>query len=139
MKLEQTIQTMESRLWEWGRRLFKGRNGLLREALESTLAALQSDCAELSECRADLAQARLTLKSLETRAALLSSHIEAFVHVHDGARAYEHALELDSLREQIAIGRQGLRQLLQEERELLDRARGRHARLETLQAKLVTP
>ena len=67
-----------------------------------------------------MADLRLQVKAHEARAALLTSHVQSYLYVHDGPAAWKRVLELDEVRQRLADYRQQLRQALQEERRHLD-------------------
>ncbi len=136
MRLEQMFHSLESRLIDFGRRLCQGAAALAREEADDLGAFLDGRRARLERCRDDLTEARLRLRSHETRAARIASHIESYLYVYDGPSAWRHALELDGLRRQITEDRQELRRLLAEEGGLLDEVRALNRRLDDLQVKL---
>jgi hypothetical protein len=136
MSLEQIFQSVESGLFNFGRNLCRDRQAEAREAAETVGEKLRRERAALRRCRDEMAQLRQRVRASESRAALLASRVESFLYVHDGASAYDHALELDDLRRRIADDREGLRRALRFERECLDAVRDLERRYDELQDKL---
>jgi hypothetical protein len=136
MSLEQLFQSVESRLYDFGRRLCKDPLAEAREEAEQVAAALRDRQAALRRCREELAELRCRVKLHEAKAALLASRVESYVHVYDGSKAFQHALELDDLRRGLADDRAGLRQALRREGAYLERIRELEKRLGELQDKL---
>lgn len=116
MGFEQFFHAVESRLFALGRRLCTSQATAAGEGADE-LGRLEDD---LRGCREEMAEVRRRLKGREARMPLLAAHVQSFVYVHDGPRAWQHALELDDIRRGISGDRHEMRRLLQRERELLD-------------------
>jgi hypothetical protein len=136
MSLEQLFQSVETGLFNFGRRLCRDRLAEVREEAEQVGDELGRERALLRRCRDEMAQLRQRVRANESRAALLASRVESFVYVHDGASAYDHALELDSTRRRLADDRGGLRRALRFERDCLEAIRELERRYDELHDKL---
>ncbi len=136
MSLEQLFHSVESGLFNFGRNLCRDRKAELRDEADGVGENLRREREMLRRCRDEMAQLRQRVRASESRAALLASRVEAFLYVHDGASAYDHALELDNLRRRLADDREGLRRALRFERECLDAIRDLERRYDELHDKL---
>jgi chromosome segregation ATPase len=136
MGLEQMFHSVESQLFNLGRRLWRDPLAEVREEAEQINASLQRKHNRLRRCQEELIELRAQVKSSEAQAALLASRVESFVYVYDGRSAWQHALELDGVRRQLAQHRQRLREVLQVERECLDGIHELEKRLDDLDRNL---
>lgn len=136
MSLEQLFQSVETGLFNFGRRLCRDRVAEVREEAEEVSDYLRRERDMLRRCRDEMTQLRQRVRANEARAALLASRVESFVYVHDGPSAYDHALELDNTRRRLAEDRAGLRRALQFERNSLDTIRELERRYNELQDQL---
>jgi predicted nucleic acid-binding Zn-ribbon protein len=136
MSLEQLFHSMENGLFNFGRSLYRDRRAEAREAAEGVGESLRRERAALRRCRDEMAQLRQRIKAAESRTAQLASRVQSFLYVHDGASAYDHALELDNMRRRIADDRETLRRSLRFERDCLDAIRELERRYDELQDQL---
>jgi predicted nucleic acid-binding Zn-ribbon protein len=136
MSLEQLFQSVETGLLNFGRNLCRDRVAEVREEAEGVGEELRRERAALRRCRDEMAQLRQRVRASESRAATLASRVQSFLYVHDGPSAYDHALELDSLRRRVTDDREELRRALRFERETLDLIRDLERRYDELQDKL---
>ncbi|HEX5269256.1 MAG TPA: hypothetical protein VFW33_02150, partial [Gemmataceae bacterium] len=123
-------------LLNFGRNLCRDRRAEARDEADGVSEKLGRERAALRRCHDEMALLRQRVKASESRAALLASRVQSFLYVHDGPSAYDHALELDSIRLRIADDREGLRRALRFERESLDAIRELERRYDELQDKL---
>lgn len=132
MTIEQLFHTVENGVFRLGKRLWKDdpQAHLHREADQ-----LNDDLQERGEI---LKRNRAKRKALEQRvadgeikAAMTISRVETYVHINDPANAWNHALELDHIREALKHNRAQLR--LQEET-----CRRQHAHLQQLEGRLAS-
>ena len=99
MTLDQFVESMETRLFGLGRRLWPDDPLIqMREQAEELSEELQHRTAAVARCKDALHETRVRLRQREIRAAQLQTHIETFVHVGDQTHAWQYALELDQLR-----------------------------------------
>src|SRR4051794_3101767 len=105
MSLEQLFQSVETSLFNFGRQLCKDRRAELRDEADAVAADLRRERAALRRCRDELTALRERVRKNEAGAAYLASRVESYVYVHDGTSAYEHAIELDNLRQRLAEDR----------------------------------
>ncbi len=136
MSLEQLFQSMEKGLFNLGRNLCRDRRAEVRDEAESLGEKLHRERAALRRCRDEMAMLRQRIRASESRSAQLASRVQSFLYVHDGASAFDHALELDNIRRRIADDRDTLRRSLQFERESLDAIRALERRYDELQDQL---
>jgi DNA repair exonuclease SbcCD ATPase subunit len=136
MCLEQMFQSVESRLFAFGRRLCRGPLADLRDQVREATDEHEQAFESLKQVQRQLVAARRRLRDHEDQVARLAEKVQSFVYVHDGPRAYESALELDRLRGLIAEDRQELRRLLAKEGRLLEEVRALRRRLRELEDKL---
>jgi hypothetical protein len=136
MSLEQLFQSVEAGLLNFGRRLCRDRFAEAREEAERVSEDLRRERAALRRCRDDMGQLRQLVRAHESRASLLASRVESYVYVHDGASAFDHALELDNIRRRLAEDREGLRRALRSERECMDTIRDLERRYDDVQDRL---
>ncbi len=136
MSLENLFVSVESGLFNIGRRLCRDRVGEVREEANDVSDDLRNERAALRQCRDEMAQLRQRVRANESRAALLASRVESYLYVHDGSSAFDHALELDQTRRRLSEDRDKLRQSLRAEREALDAIRDLEQRYDQLQDQL---
>jgi hypothetical protein len=136
MSLERLFQSVESGLFNFGRQLCRDRQGEVRDEADEVGEALRRERAALRRCRDEMAQLRQRVRAQEVRADLLASRVESFIFVHDGASAFDHALELDNIRRRLADDRESLRRALRFEGETLELIRELERRYNELQDKL---
>jgi hypothetical protein len=136
MSLEHLFHSVESKLFDFGRRLCKEPFAEVREEADGLADTLRGRRAALARCRDEMAALRHRVKANEARTALLSSRVESYLYVSDGPNAFKLALELDDLRRSLAADRQRLREALQVERRCLDDVGDLESRLDDLRDKL---
>jgi hypothetical protein len=136
MSLEQFLLSVETGLYNFGRRLARDRLAEARDEADTVGDGLRRERDRLRRCRDEMAQLRQRVRANEGRAALLASRVESFLYVHDGPSAFDHALELDRTRGRLTEDREGLRRALRFERDCLDAIRELERRYHELQDKL---
>jgi hypothetical protein len=113
MTLEHFIHTLEACVFDLGKHLWsEDPVGELQEQADRLSAALQQHRAALVECQARVAELRSRLAWDEKQAVVLAQQVQAYLHVNDRVRAWEHALELDRLRHSLHEDRPKLRSSL---------------------------
>jgi hypothetical protein len=136
MSLEELFHKMEKGLLNFGRQLCRDRAAEARDEAECVSEELRRERAALRRCRDDMAQLRQLVRAHEERATLLASRVESFIYVRDGRSAFDHALELDSMRRRLVEDRAALRRALRFERECLDAIRDLEVRYDALEDRL---
>jgi hypothetical protein len=136
MSLEHLFVSVEAGLLNFGRRLCRDRRAEMREEAEGVNNDLRQQRDALRRCRDEMAHLRQRVRASEDRATLLASRVESFLYVHDGASAFDHALELDNIRQRLADDREGLRNALRVERDCLDAIRALERRYDELEDQL---
>jgi hypothetical protein len=136
MSLEQFFHSMEASLLDLGRRLCRDRFAEARDEADRVGDELRRERAALRRCRDDMSQLRQLVRAHEARADLLASRVESYIYVRDGASAFDHALELDSIRRRLAEDREGLRRALRRERECMDSIRDLERRYDDIHDRL---
>lgn len=101
--LEQLVHTIESSLFGLGRHLQLSPREQLQEDTERLIAQLHQRRAELTHARIELAAAKRRLRDNPTVAVLLHSRIEMALRNRQPEPAYRCALELDQLRQTLAV------------------------------------
>jgi hypothetical protein len=136
MSLEQLVHKVENGLFNLGKRLCRDEPAAAPPAdeAEGLAAELRRAYDALSRCRAAATQRRRRIAANEVKAALLASRVETCLATGDRAAAWEQALELDRLRQELLTDRDELPYL-----ETACRNRQRHvARTERRLAELQT-
>jgi hypothetical protein len=137
MTLDQFVMTVEERLVGLGKRLWRENSSTqIREQAEELSEALQDRIAARERCREELAEARKRLSTDEAQAALLVSRIETYVHVGDQPNAWQHALQLDHVRESLRQDRARREDLERQHRALSAHVERLERSLANLQEKL---
>jgi hypothetical protein len=137
MSLEQLVHKVECGLYNLGMRLCSDEPAAAApraDEAEGLAAELRRAYDALSRCRTAATAARRRIAANEVKAALLASRVETRVAAGDRADAWEQALELDRLRQELTTDRDELPYL-----ETACRNRQRHvARVERRLAALRT-
>jgi hypothetical protein len=103
MAWDQWLESVESRLWDAGRRLWRcDPKEPLRDAVERATGALRSRYNQLTAARAELEALRTRLEENQASAALLGSAVDDSLKRGAREQAWRLALELDRLRRQLA-------------------------------------
>ena len=137
MTLDQFVESMETRLFGLGRRLWPDDPLIqMREQAEELSEELQHRTAAVARCKDALHETRVRLKQREMRAAQLHTHIETFVHVGDQTHAWQYALELDQLRPAMQADRSEVERLERQRGHLESHVRQLERSLAGLQEKL---
>ena len=136
MSLENLFVSVETGLYNIGRRLCRDQAAEVREEANGVSDELRQERAGLRRCRDEMAQLRQRVRANEARAALLASRVESFLYVHDGSSAFDHALELDQTRRRLFEDREKLRRALRDEGDCLAAIRDLERRYDQLQDQL---
>ena len=108
MSLTQVIETMESRIYEFGKDLLTDPATRLREEAEQLQAQLQRLYATLSGHRRRFTETRRRIAAAEIRATLLASQVETAWLTDARDVAWDRALELEAVRRQLNADRSEL-------------------------------
>jgi hypothetical protein len=101
--LEQWVQSVETRLWSLGRRLWRGdEKTRLREEVLSASDDLRQRHDRLKKARAALEEMRKRIGGNQANAALLTAAVDNALKRGAGDQAYRLALELDRARRALA-------------------------------------
>jgi hypothetical protein len=136
MSLEQLLQSVETGLFNFGRRLCRDRRAELREQSDAVSNDLRREREALRRCRDEMSELRQRVRANEAGSAYLASRVESYVYVHDGPSAYDHAMRLDNTRRRLVEDRTALRRALRDERDHLDAIRELERRYDELQDQL---
>ena len=112
--LEQLVHSVESGLKDLGRRLLQphSREKMLDE-IDRLSAQLQQRCTELTTSQRELAGVKRRLRDNPSAAALLHSHVETMLRNGHLQQAWRGALELDQLRQRLAVDQENCPRLEQ--------------------------
>jgi hypothetical protein len=109
MSLEQLVQKVECDLYDLGKRLLSDEPAEERAAEVGRLAGeLRQAYDALSRCRTAATTTRRRIAANEIKAALLASRVETCLSTGDRPAAWEHALELDRVRQELVADRSAL-------------------------------
>jgi chromosome segregation ATPase len=140
MTLDQWVDTFEARLHGLGRSLWQSPS-ITR--LEEQAALLSEDLRhrerELARCERRREETTLGIATLERRASHLTRRIEVYFRVADQALAWQHALELERVRESLRRQRENLAQFDQVRRRLHTQIDYLERRLSEVEEKLSSP
>ncbi len=102
MELEQILQNVESRLIRAGRAIWKpDPKAEVREEAERLAEELSERHEALEKARAELSGAQRRLNENQNASPVLTNHIQACLSCGHGEQAWQFALQLDKLREEI--------------------------------------
>jgi len=137
MTLDQFLQTVESRIFSVGMHLWPNDTVTqMRDQADQLSEQLQERTATVGRCRESMRQARDRLTEKRKHEGFLVGRVETYVHVADQAQAWQHALELDELRQSIQQERDLLRHLDKAERDQRQHIQRLEQSLATLHEKL---
>lgn len=137
MTLDQFLQTMEARVYSLGKHLWPSEAATqMRDQADQLNEQLQERTATLGRCRESIRQARGRLAEKRKQEAFLVGRIETYVHVADQAQAWQHALELDAVRQSVRQDQNLLRYLEKAERDQRPHIARLEQSLATLHEKL---
>jgi hypothetical protein len=106
MSLERLIHKVECDLYQLGQRLCGDAPPSAAVAeIEQLEADLRQAYDALSRCRSAATERKRRIAANEIKAALLASQVETYLSVGDRETAWEHALELDQLRQYLTADR----------------------------------
>jgi phage shock protein A len=140
MSLEEMVHRFEERLATLGRRLWRpSPESLLREEIETVAQELQEAQAALARTQAEQEMRDRRTQESQSRIAVLTGQIKAYVQRGQSDLAWALALELDRLRQLLVEDRAALPKLSQTCWSLQFRARQIERRLAGLQEKQAGP
>jgi hypothetical protein len=103
MELEQILENVESRLIRAGRAIWKpDSKAEVREEAERLAAELSERHGALEKARGELSGAHRRLNENQNAARVLTHHIQACLSCGHGDQAWQFALQLDKLRQEIS-------------------------------------
>ncbi len=109
MSLEELVHDVESRLADLGRRLLEpGPKTLLREQVDALTAELNVRQGALARCKAERDAAARRMLDNHIASARLKGQIESCIRHCQPDQAWQHALELDAVRQKMAEDRAAL-------------------------------